>query len=118
MLRKLGLWMGFAGLPMVLLAGECRAEGEYSLVNKEHRFEPQELTIPYGKKIKLIIDNQDVTPEEFESYELHRERMVLGGTKGSVFIGPLKPGRYPFFGELNKATAKGSIIAVPSAEGL
>jgi hypothetical protein len=28
-----------------------------------------------------------------------------------VRIGPLAPGRYPFFGEFNQATAKGVVIA-------
>jgi hypothetical protein len=28
-----------------------------------------------------------------------------------VRIGPLKPGRYPFFGEFHEATAKGTVIA-------
>jgi hypothetical protein len=27
-----------------------------------------------------------------------------------VWIGPLKPGRYPFMGEFNQATAKGVVI--------
>jgi hypothetical protein len=27
-----------------------------------------------------------------------------------VFIGPLKPGVYPFFGEFNLSTAQGKII--------
>jgi hypothetical protein len=26
-------------------------------------------------------------------------------------VGPLKPGRYPFFGEFNKESAKGELIA-------
>ena len=29
--------------------------------------------------------------------------------KGIVFIGPLQPGVYPFFGEFNPATAQGQV---------
>jgi hypothetical protein len=28
-----------------------------------------------------------------------------------VYIGPLKAGKYPFFGEFNQATARGVVIA-------
>ena len=80
------------------------------LVIKDHRFVPAELRIPAGRKVKLTIDNQDATPEEFESYELNREKIIPGRSRAVVFIGPLKPGRYPFFGEFNPKTAQGAVI--------
>lgn len=84
---------------------------EYRLVIKGHRFQPTELTVPAGKKIRLIVDNQDPTPEEFESYSLNREKIVPGKGKIVVLVGPLKPGRYEFFGEFNMDTAQGVLIA-------
>ncbi len=77
---------------------------------REHLFYPSELKIPAGQKVKLIIHNRDATPEEFESYELNREKVIIGNTQGIVFIGPLKPGEYPFFGEFNPKTAQGKVI--------
>ena len=61
--------------------------------------------------MKLIIDNQDASPEEFESHELNREKIIPAKSKGVVYIGPLKAGKYPFFGEFNQATARGVVIA-------
>jgi len=87
------------------------ADGEYYLVIQDHRFQPVELKIPAGKKIKLIIENRDATPEEFESHALKREKVIPGKSSASIFIGPLKPGRYPFVGEFNEKTAKGVISA-------
>lgn len=87
------------------------ADPEFTLVIKDHRFTPSELKIPAGKKVKLIVDNQDSTPEEFESHELNREKVIAGKSKASIFIGPLKAGKYPFFGEFNATTAKGVVIA-------
>ncbi len=87
------------------------ADPEFSLVIRDHRFEPAELRVPAGNKIKLVIDNQDATPEEFESHALNREKVIAPKSKGSVFIGPLKPGKYPFVGEFNATTAKGVIVA-------
>ena len=87
------------------------AEPELLLVIKNHRFEPAELKIPSGQRVKLTVHNQDSTPEEFESHSLNREKIIPGGAKASIFIGPLKPGRYTFYGEYNEATAKGAVVA-------
>lgn len=87
------------------------AEPEVLLVIRNHRFEPAELKVPANQRIKLVVHNQDATPEEFESHALNREKVVPGNSKVTIFIGPLKPGRYAFAGEYNEATAKGVVIA-------
>jgi hypothetical protein len=84
---------------------------DFSLVIRNHRFEPSELRVPSGKKIKLVVSNQDSTPEEFESHELNREKVVPANGKVTIYIGPLVAGRYPFFGEFNPKTAIGTVIA-------
>jgi hypothetical protein len=84
---------------------------EVLLVIKNHRFEPAEIKVAANQRIKLIVHNQDKTPEEFESHKLNREKVIPGGAKATIFIGPLKPGRYEFFGEYNEATATGLVIA-------
>ena len=87
------------------------AETAVSLVIRNHRFEPTELKVPAGQRVKLTVHNQDTTPEEFESHSLNREKVIPGGAKATLFIGPLKPGRYAFVGEYNEATAKGFVVA-------
>jgi hypothetical protein len=87
------------------------AEPEALLVIKNHRFEPAELKVPAGQRIKLTVHNQDPTPEEFESHSLNREKVIPGGAKATIYIGPLKPGKYGFFGEYNEKTAKGTVVA-------
>ncbi len=79
----------------------------FTIEIRDHLFYPSELTVPANIKIKLIVVNQDSTPEEFESYELNREKVIMGGAKATIFIGPLLPGTYPFFGEFNPKTAQG-----------
>jgi plastocyanin len=96
----------------LLASGQsAAAEPEFSLVIKDHRFEPSELKVPAGQKIKLLVHNQDGTAEEFESHELKREKVIGPRSKATINIGPLKAGRYPFFGEFHEATAKGVVIA-------
>ena len=83
---------------------------EFTLTIRNHRFVPAEITVPAKTKVKLIIVNEDASPEEFESHELNREKIVTGKGRITVFIGPLKPGRYPFFGEFHADTAKGVVV--------
>ncbi len=97
----------FALLPVLAIAADL----EYRLTIRDHRFEPSELRVPAGKKIKLIIDNQDQSAEEFESHKLNREKVIPPKSKAPVYIGPLSPGRYPFIGEFHEKTANGVIIA-------
>ena len=101
------LLLTLAFVPMFAAA----ADPEITVVIKDHRFVPSEVKVPAGQKVKLIVDNQDATPEEFESHELNREKVIAAKSKGTIFIGPLKPGRYSFIGEFNEATAKGVVIA-------
>ena len=103
------------GLALLVLAiaGAQSAPGEepsYTLTIQDHRFSPTEIEIPADKKITLTVKNLDATAEEFESTELRREKVVLGGQEISVYIGPLRPGRYEFFGDFNPDTARGYII--------
>ena len=86
------------------------AEESFTIVIKDHQFHPSELTIPAGQKVKLVIDNQDPTDEEFESFSLSREKVIRGNQQGHVFIGPLKPGIYKYFGEFHPKTAQGTIF--------
>ena len=101
------------GLLLTLGVNAWAAETEIPLVLKDHRFNPPEITAPAGQKVRLVIQNQDATPEEFESYALNREKIVPAGGKIVVYVGPLKPGRYEFFGEFNARTARGWLVVQP-----
>jgi plastocyanin len=83
----------------------------FALTIKDHRFVPSEITVPAGKRIRLVIENKDSTPEEFESRSLRVEKVIPGGSKGAVTIGPLKPGAYEFVGEFHESSAKGILHA-------
>jgi plastocyanin domain-containing protein len=82
---------------------------QYHLVIKNHQFTPDNLVVPAGKKVKLVVENQDSSPEEFESHDLDREKIITGNSKAFIYVGPLETGRYTFFGEFNPKTAKGTL---------
>ena len=84
---------------------------EFNIVIRDHKFEPQEIRVPAGKRVSIHITNEDASPEEFESRTLKVEKVIPGKSKGVVRIGPLAPGRYEFIGEFHADTAKGVVIA-------
>ena len=86
-------------------------EPEFSLSIENHPVSPDRIEVPAGKKVKLVVENKDATPEEFESEKLKVEKVIPGKTKATIFVGPLKPGEYKFVGEFNEKTAKGVIVA-------
>jgi plastocyanin len=93
-------------LPVLCLA---QTQPANTIVIKNHQFNPPKLTIPAGQKIKITVDNQDPTDEEFESFDLDREQVVEGNKKITVFLGPLKPGTYGYWADYHK-DSKGVIV--------
>lgn len=85
-------------------------ESSIEILIKDHRFTPNEIVVPKDTKLKLIVTNQDATPEEFESHALHREKVIPANSHAVIWVGPLAPGRYEFVGEFHEDTARGILI--------
>lgn len=114
---------GLAGLKTVALAtalaaglalpGAAKADDEVvmKLTIKGHKFFPDRLDVPAKTKIILVIRNEDSEPEEFESADLRREKIVFPGIETRLVLGRLNPGEYKFVGEYHEDTAQGLIIA-------
>ena len=86
-------------------------EPAFSLTIENHKFTPDRIEVPAGKKVKLVVENKDTTPEEFEMHQPKIEKVIPGKSKATIFVGPLKAGEYKFVGEFNEKTAKGVIVA-------
>ena len=87
------------------------ATPEIEIEIRDHLFYPDVVIIPADTKVRLRIHNLDPTAEEFESYELNREKVIAGHSEAIVFVGPLAAGEYPFFGEFYPKTAQGKVVA-------
>lgn len=85
---------------------------------KDHLFYPQHVVVPAGKKIRLTFINFDDTPEEIDSFSLNREKVIFAKSKGIIYIGPLTPGEYPFFGEFHPNSAVGKVVVQAQEEEL
>jgi hypothetical protein len=101
-----------AVLGLLLAAGaSARADDPLTLVFHQHRFEPARIEVPAHVKFRLLVRNTDDTADEFESVDLNREKLVAPGQSITVFLGPLDPGEYKFFGDFHQDTAQGIMVA-------
>lgn len=82
----------------------------FTISIKDHKFDPAIVEAPANQKFKLLVKNLDPTPEEFESHDFKREKIIPGNSEATISVGPLKPGEYKFFGEFNEATAQGKVV--------
>jgi hypothetical protein len=112
LVARVRFWALMLSLAASLFCGGALAQdASFTLTIKDHRFEPSQLEVPAGKKFKLLVKNLDATPEEFDSTDLKREKVIPGKSEATVIIGPLRQGTYKFVGEFHESTAKGSIVA-------
>ena len=91
-------------------AAFAKEEEVHNIKILNHKFLPSIIKASSGKVLKLHVFNEDSTVEEFESFDLKREKIIPGNKKIVLSVGPLKPGEYVFFGEFHQETAQGKII--------
>jgi Cupredoxin-like domain len=100
------LLAAIVALPALARAGDAN----FTLVIRDRKFDRTELDVPAKVKFTLTVTNLDAVPSEFESTDLDREKVVVGGGTITIYLGPLAPGHYEFFDDFNSA-ARGFIVA-------
>ena len=98
------LLLALAAVVLALAAPALAQDAPVTITIKDHQFAPSEVSIPSGVRVELTIRNEQTTPAEFESPSLHREKVVAPGSSASIFVGPLKPGRYEFYDDFHPAS--------------
>lgn len=100
-------------LPALLLAATFAVGGQparaddavqLSVTMKDRAFDPAELHAPPGKQIVIHVKNLNSIVTEFESSELHFEKILPVGSEGTVYVRPQQPGRYNFFDDFHHET--------------
>lgn len=74
-------------------------------------FSPATLTVAANKPFKVQVTNASDAAIEFESFELHRERVVPPGETITVHMPSLAPGNYQFFDDFHHEVPKGLIVS-------
>jgi Cupredoxin-like domain len=78
----------------------------------EHgNFAPSQLTVPANRPFVVKVTNGSDAAIEFESFELHRERVVPPGETITVHMPSLAPGSYQFFDDFHHEVPKGLIVS-------
>ena len=103
------LLLGFAA------TGAASAADPITLEIKGQAFVPQEISVPAGVKVLLLVKNDDDLPAEFESTDLSREIVVPAHGQLKVYIGPLDPGRYRFFNDFHQES-QGWVTVAPAGK--
>jgi hypothetical protein len=108
----LRLWLSLALVAAFAMpAQDVRADDTVTLAItiKDHKFDPPELHAPPGKPIAIHVKNLNTIVSEFESSDLHFEKIVPVGAEGVVFVRPQQPGRYVFFDDFHRDT-QGALV--------
>jgi Cupredoxin-like domain len=105
-MRRAILTVLLIGIAVPALADEPKV----SIAIRDDGFAPGEVQVPAGIKIELSIKNEQKIAAEFESHALRREKVIPPGATGTVYVGPLQPGRYEFFDDF-RPNNRGFLVA-------
>jgi plastocyanin len=96
----------FVAAALTLGVGGVRADDAVtlSITIKDRKFDPPELHAPPGKTVAIQVKNLNPIVSEFESGDLHFEKIVPAGSQATVYVHPLQPGRYNFFDDFHRDT--------------
>ena len=75
-----------------------------SLTLKDHKFDPAEVHAPPGTPIEFQVKNLNDIVSEFESSDLHFEKIVPVGSEAVVYVRPQQPGKYNFYDDFHHET--------------
>jgi hypothetical protein len=97
-----------------LVAGSAWAEGEeptFQIVFKGGVIAPLRLEVPAKTRFRLEIRNEDDAPAEFESVELHKEKVLAPHSQTVMVIRTLDAGEYNFFDDFHPNAAPAVLVA-------
>jgi plastocyanin len=105
-------WIGAIAAPLLVVSvlaiapGEANAEDTVTLsvTLKDHKFDPPEVHAPAGTAIEFHVKNLNDIVSEFESKDLHFEKIVPVGSEGVVHVRPQQPGKYNFYDDFHHET--------------
>ena len=94
--------------PVVAVAGDDNLV--FEIRAQAGHFEPSELVVPANQPFTIHVTSAEKTAIEFESFELHRERVVQPGQTITVLMPALTAGTYKFFDDFHDDTPEGAIV--------
>jgi len=97
--------------PLAAPGAQAEDAVSLSLTIKDGKFEPAELHAPAGRALEIHVTNLNTIPSEFESSDLHFEKIVPAGKQAVIRVRPQQSGRYNFFDDFHRETQ--GVLVVP-----
>lgn len=103
--------LALAGLLGLVVAVPSHAEPSFTIEFHDGKLTPVRIEVPANQQVKIELVNSGKTPAEFESHELHIEKVLVPNSKSAVVLRPLDPGQYDYFDDFHEDAPKGVLIA-------
>jgi hypothetical protein len=100
-----------AALALVVARSAGASEELPTIRLAEGRFQPSELIVTADAPFAIQVINASDAAIEFESFELHRERVVAPGETIVVHFSSVGAGAYRFFDDFHNDVPSGTIVA-------
>ena len=99
-----------SGLVSVALPAMAQT-ANFEIVAQDGQWQPAQLTVPAGVKLRIALRNNGKLPVEFESLPLRLEKVVRPDSAATVTLLPLLPGSYRITDDLQPGTEPLTVIA-------
>ena len=91
--------------------GWAADEPVFTIEFKDGKVAPERLEVPANQRFQLQLVNSGETPAEFESNELHKEKVLAPKSSSILVFRTLDPGEYPFFDDFHPDAPKAVLVA-------
>jgi Cupredoxin-like domain len=103
----------FATLFLTTGAAIAWAEEEpvFTIEFNDGTVSPLRIEVPANRRFQLLLRNNGITPAEFESSELRKEKVLAPKSTSILVFRTLDPGEYPFFDDFHPDAPKAVLVA-------
>jgi hypothetical protein len=113
-LRLPAIFLFLAGVAAALPASVPVSAEEmpsFSIEFKDGVIAPMRLEVPAGKPFKIELHNTGASAAEFESVEMHREKVIAPDSSTFFVVRRLDAGEYKFFDDFSPEAPQALIVA-------
>ena len=100
-----------AALAFPATKGHAEDMPVFSIEFKDGAITPLRLEVPARRAFKIELHNTGSTPAEFESVELHREKVLAPQSTSFIVFRTLDPGEYKFFDDFHPDAPQAVLVA-------
>jgi hypothetical protein len=106
-----GLCAAVAAAVVAMPASAAEDMPTFSIEFKDGTIAPVRLEVPANRPFKIELHNTGDTPAEFESTELHLEKVLAPQSSSSLVIRRLSGGEHKFFDDFHPEAPQAVLIA-------